>query len=195
MDGQAAGAMSSGSAVAAGGAMPTSEDVTRITALVQEHSAPIGTLRDAVARRSKASLSSEDVDAICDVVNAEAWVLIDKLIAELTAKHGQKTFVGARASPFSIPAPDLIKVIDWVPINKGVGIKIPLVSNCLVTTCINIADEKRGLAAVVTDNHCLHRVEHSSSGIDVAFVPSRHKRRQRKGHQGCENRHHNEDFD
>lgn len=42
----------------------------------------IPVLRDAVARRAQSGLSQEDVDDICDVVNAEAWVLIDKIIAE-----------------------------------------------------------------------------------------------------------------
>ena len=42
----------------------------------------IPVLRDAVARRKPSKLSSEQIDDICDSINAEAWVLIDKLLAE-----------------------------------------------------------------------------------------------------------------
>ena len=42
----------------------------------------IPVLRDAVARRSRATFSEEDVDEICDRLNAEAWVMIDRLLAE-----------------------------------------------------------------------------------------------------------------
>lgn len=43
----------------------------------------IPVLRDAVSRQAAAAgLSREQIDEICDSLNAEAWVLIDKLLAE-----------------------------------------------------------------------------------------------------------------
>ena len=42
----------------------------------------IPVLREAVAREAQAGLSPEQIDEICDGLSAEAWVLLDKLIAE-----------------------------------------------------------------------------------------------------------------
>jgi hypothetical protein len=42
----------------------------------------IPVLRDAVARRPSPRLSAELIDEICDSISAQAWVLIDKLLAE-----------------------------------------------------------------------------------------------------------------
>jgi hypothetical protein len=42
----------------------------------------IPVLREAVARKPQPSLSQEQIDELCDCISAEAWVLIDKLIAE-----------------------------------------------------------------------------------------------------------------
>lgn len=42
----------------------------------------IPVLREAVARKPQPSLSQVQVDELCDSISAEAWVLIDKLIAE-----------------------------------------------------------------------------------------------------------------
>jgi hypothetical protein len=42
----------------------------------------IPVLREVVARKPQPSLSQEQIDELCDCISAEAWVLIDKLIAE-----------------------------------------------------------------------------------------------------------------
>ncbi len=42
----------------------------------------IPVLREAVARKPQATLSQEEIDELCDSLSAEAWVLIDKLLAE-----------------------------------------------------------------------------------------------------------------
>jgi len=42
----------------------------------------IPVLREAVARKPQATLSQEEIDEMCDSLSAEAWVLIDKLLAE-----------------------------------------------------------------------------------------------------------------
>jgi hypothetical protein len=42
----------------------------------------IPVLREAVARKPQAAISQELIDELCDCISAEAWVLIDKLIAE-----------------------------------------------------------------------------------------------------------------
>ena len=39
-------------------------------------------LTDAVARKAQGKLTSEQIDDLCDSLSAEAWVLIDKLLAE-----------------------------------------------------------------------------------------------------------------
>ncbi|MGI9289857.1 MAG: hypothetical protein ACR2QG_01110, partial [Gammaproteobacteria bacterium] len=39
-------------------------------------------LREAVARKPQATLSQAEIDELCDRLSAEAWVLIDKLLAE-----------------------------------------------------------------------------------------------------------------
>ena len=42
----------------------------------------IPVLRDAVARRPANQLSPEQIDDVCDRLSAEAWVLLDKMLAE-----------------------------------------------------------------------------------------------------------------
>ena len=42
----------------------------------------IPVLREAVARKPQATLSQDEIDELCDSLSAEAWVLIDKLLAE-----------------------------------------------------------------------------------------------------------------
>ena len=42
----------------------------------------IPVLRDVVARKPQVTLSQEEIDELCDSLSAEAWVLIDKLLAE-----------------------------------------------------------------------------------------------------------------
>lgn len=42
----------------------------------------IPVLREAVTRKPQATLSQEEIDELCDSLSAEAWVLIDKLLAE-----------------------------------------------------------------------------------------------------------------
>ena len=42
----------------------------------------IPVLRDAVSRKQPTGLTPEQLDELCDSLNANAWVLIDKLIAE-----------------------------------------------------------------------------------------------------------------
>ena len=42
----------------------------------------IPVLRDAVARKPRGNLNQDQIDEICDSISAEAWVLIDKLVAE-----------------------------------------------------------------------------------------------------------------
>jgi hypothetical protein len=42
----------------------------------------IPVLRKAVARKPQARLSQQDIDELCDSLSAEAWILIDKLLAE-----------------------------------------------------------------------------------------------------------------
>ena len=42
----------------------------------------IPVLREAVVRKPQATLSQEEIDELCDSLSAEAWVLIDKLLAE-----------------------------------------------------------------------------------------------------------------
>ena len=42
----------------------------------------IPVLREAVTRKPQPSLSQDKIDELCDCISAEAWVLIDKLIAE-----------------------------------------------------------------------------------------------------------------
>jgi len=42
----------------------------------------IPVLRDAVARKPKLTLTPEQIDELCDSLSAEAWVLLDKLLAE-----------------------------------------------------------------------------------------------------------------
>ena len=42
----------------------------------------IPVLREAIARKPQTVLNQEQIDELCDGISAEAWVLIDKLIAE-----------------------------------------------------------------------------------------------------------------
>jgi hypothetical protein len=42
----------------------------------------IPTLTEAVARKAGSRLTPEQIDDICDSLSAEAWVLIDRLLAE-----------------------------------------------------------------------------------------------------------------
>lgn len=49
----------------------------------------IPVLREAVARRPKTSLSPEEMDELCDSLSAEAWVLIDKLLADALREAGE----------------------------------------------------------------------------------------------------------
>ena len=42
----------------------------------------IPVLRDAVTRRASSKLSPEQIDDVCDRLSAEAWVLLDKMLAE-----------------------------------------------------------------------------------------------------------------
>ena len=42
----------------------------------------IPVLRDAVARRPASQLSPEQIDDVCDKLSAEAWVLLDNMLAE-----------------------------------------------------------------------------------------------------------------
>jgi hypothetical protein len=49
----------------------------------------IPVLREAVARKPKISLSPEQLDELCDSLSAEAWVLIDKLLADALREAGE----------------------------------------------------------------------------------------------------------
>jgi hypothetical protein len=42
----------------------------------------IPVLREVVARKPQVTLSQEEIDQLCDSISADAWVLIDKLLAE-----------------------------------------------------------------------------------------------------------------
>ncbi|MDP6437521.1 MAG: hypothetical protein QF790_07690 [Gammaproteobacteria bacterium] len=42
----------------------------------------IPVLRDAVARKPRPGLNAEQIDDLCDSLNAKAWVLIDKLVGD-----------------------------------------------------------------------------------------------------------------
>ncbi|MGI9290014.1 MAG: hypothetical protein ACR2QG_01910, partial [Gammaproteobacteria bacterium] len=42
----------------------------------------IPVLREAVARNPQPTLGQQEIDELCDSISADAWVLIDKLIAE-----------------------------------------------------------------------------------------------------------------
>ena len=42
----------------------------------------IPVLREAVARERQPGLTPEQIDEVCDGLSAEAWVLLDKLIAD-----------------------------------------------------------------------------------------------------------------
>lgn len=42
----------------------------------------IPVLHDVVARKPQVSFSPEQIDELCDGLSAEAWVLLDKLLAE-----------------------------------------------------------------------------------------------------------------